>query len=186
MLLSKIYQQDVLTNWRCRRKFCFLFWLLFAEMPRHPLQFFFFSAQNLNVIPISCPGTVCLFHKTDTGGGTTISYCGKLSITHLLWRHAKISEFRYNKKCCQNFRGQRMIFKLLSLHLSFDSIRNVIYLLTHFHFNKRKLSVPKIRMIGAITSGYCHFGGTRCKWYYEAILSHKDKDDDYFDKGNVK
>ena len=84
ILLSKIYQQDVLTNWRCHRKFCFLFWLLSAEMPRHPLQFFFLSVQNLNVIPISCPGTVCLFHKTDMGGGTTISYCGKLSITHLL------------------------------------------------------------------------------------------------------
>ena len=109
ILLSKIYQQDVLTNWRCHCKFCFLFWLLFAEMLRHPLQFFFLSVQNLNVIPISCPRTVCLFHKTDMGGGTTISYCGKLSITHLLWRHAKISEFRYNKKCCQNFRGQRMI-----------------------------------------------------------------------------
>ena len=60
--------QETLINWRCLGKFCFLFWALFARLPPRPPQFSFFLAQNLNVIPISCSKTVCLFHKTDMGG----------------------------------------------------------------------------------------------------------------------
>ena len=90
-----------------------------------------------------------------------------------------ISKFQINFKLKHSF----WITIVLCVSFLFET-KIIIHLLTHFHFNKRKLSVSKIRMIGAITAGYCHFGGTRCKWYYEAILSHKDKDDDY-DKGEI-
>ena len=77
-------QQETLINWRCLGKFCFLFWALFARLPprllnspsslRKTSMWFLFLAPKLFVCST----------KLTWGGETTTSYCGKLSITHLL------------------------------------------------------------------------------------------------------
>ena len=179
-------RQDTLINWPCLGKFCFLFWLLFARLPTRPPQFSFFSAQNLNVIPISCSKTVCLFHKTDMGGrdyyiivwqAFNKTLLGNILIV-LLTSVSLTKKTKTKVKLIGKFPAKVQTWKgiyktncsappfvLHYWYLSFAKksilfvwgIHSETFVLTQFYFDERKLSVPEIRMIGTISARYCHF-----------------------------